>query len=309
MQHNKVYSVSKAIIFFALLLITTPDSAVGCPAGWAGGDPCVQCVAGKYKESVSNMDCASCAPGKYSTIVGSSSRWDCVSCPANTFSPWASDEQTDCICNAGYTTGSTGSCVQCAGGKYKVQTGNGACVHCIAGKYSTIVGATNDYLHCWMCDPGTSTRGLTTRSHHTQCEDCIPGKYATGWGNARCTTCSAGKYASGTRATTCVVPCPAGSIGPNEEGLCVQCAAGTYTDGLTISAECSQCVAGKYSSENAATVCTECPANTRSPEGSSQELDCVCNAGAYFSTQMSCSGGCPCPSAWGVRSGEVLGQT
>jgi len=38
-------------------------------------------------------------------------------------------------------------------------------------------------------------------------------------------------------------------------------------------------------------------------------LDCVCNAGSYFATTISCSGGCPCPSVSGDGSGEIISQT
>ena len=76
---------------------------------------------------------------------------------------------------------------------------------------------------------------------------------------------------------------------------------------------CELCGAGKYKIATGDALCTNCPANTMSPEGSSQEHDCVCNAGSYFSaTTISCSGECPCPSVAPVSvvsSGEILSQT
>jgi len=127
-----------------------------CNAGWTESTgSCVQCGAGKYKDVIGNeacVDCVAgtystnlganiitvctaCAAGEYSTQIGAMSDI-CQTCPANSFSPAASDEATDCKCNAGWTE-STGSCVECGVGKYKNAMGNEACVDCVPGKYST----------------------------------------------------------------------------------------------------------------------------------------------------------------------------
>jgi len=51
---------------------------------------------------------------------------------------------------------------------------------------------------------------------------------------------------------------------------------------------CELCGAGKYKIAAGDALCTNCPSNTISPEGSSQELDCVCKPGFLPQTDGSC---------------------
>ena len=115
-------------------------------------------------------------------------------------------------------------------------------------------------------------------------------------GSAPCSLCSKGTYSTETAQiseSTCS-DCPAHTYSPDESTLltnctcnkgytgpdgkaCAACIAGTYKDvnGL---APCAECPAGKYSSASAATAassCIECPAYTRSPNGSASVLDCT----------------------------------
>ena len=66
--------------------------APACQPGYTGPDacPCVACQAGKYKDSVGAGACASC--------------------PANSDSEVASDDVTDCQCDAGYSGPAGGPC-------------------------------------------------------------------------------------------------------------------------------------------------------------------------------------------------------
>jgi len=79
--------------------------------------------------------------------------------------------------------------------------------------------------------------------------------------------------------------CDAGKYLPEGSTVCVECLPGTYADSLTSSAECSQCVAGKYSSENGATsisTCTPCNSTQVSVAGS---VECTtCQNGKYKPT-------------------------
>ena len=85
-----------------------------CDAGSTGpnGDPCALCAKGKYKASAGDMACDECAQGKYLDVTGSDAETDCEACPANSGNnPAASDEVTDCICDAGSTGPDGGPCV------------------------------------------------------------------------------------------------------------------------------------------------------------------------------------------------------
>jgi len=211
---------------------------------------CALCAAGKYKIDPSNALCTDCMSNQFSTEVGATTD-TCQACLANSVSLPGSNV---CDCNAGWTRSDEGGpCVQCAAGKYKVETGNSACVHCIAGKYSSRVGATVEYDNCLNCRPGKSTLGLDARTDLTECVECIPGKYATNYGNAECALCSPGKY--------------------------------IWLSGY--SRTCYNCLANQYSpawGADAADVCQTCPANTASPAGSNDQTDCKCQAGWTEST-------------------------
>ena len=84
-----------------------------CKAGSTGldGNPCTECVAGKYKIALGDAACSNCLVGKYSTAVGAKSNV-CQGCPPNSDAPEASDEQTDCTCNAGFSGSTGGTCSQ-----------------------------------------------------------------------------------------------------------------------------------------------------------------------------------------------------
>ena len=81
---------------------STTITACQCNAGFTGpnGGTCTQCVAGKFKVATGDEPCSDCGTGHYSATVGATSD-ACLECTANSDAPAASDERTDCICNAG----------------------------------------------------------------------------------------------------------------------------------------------------------------------------------------------------------------
>ena len=256
----------------------------------------------------------------------------------------------DASCFLGYT-GPDGLCSACTVGKYKTVTGNATCTDCAAGKYSTTVAATSetaclacagnrlspsasssaDACYYPPCSPGYS-------GSNGACSACPVGKYKTVAGNATCTDCAAGKYSS-TNAIGSVTeddcdPCRANSISPSgSDGAylciciagyfgitCTACPAGTYKSELGRDDACTNCIAGKSSTEVAATsastclpcesgkysiegnACTACPAGTyQNSTGASTCLSCPLNSDSPAQSVSNSS--CTCNVGY---SGEVL---
>jgi len=77
------------------------SSVCNCNIGWTkslGQDVCIECIAGKYKNSTGNSECLDC-PEFSNSLTGSTAL-------------------TDCICNAGYSGGDEVQCTACESGKY-----------------------------------------------------------------------------------------------------------------------------------------------------------------------------------------------
>jgi len=304
-----VYTGYLRIHFASDNFIVGPGFALQWSGGGIDSDLCALCAAGKYKIGPGNAVCTDCMSNQYSTEVGAISN-TCQACPANSVSASAS---TLCNCNAGWTgLNEGGQCVQCAAGKYKVQTGNSACAHCTAGKYSSGVGAQAEN-NCLVCQLGRSTGGLDARA---ECVACIPGKYADDWGSVECKLCSPGKYITlsgftypchpcgentyssvwGADVSSVREPCPANTFSPHgskeqtdckcgagwtgSAGSCTACVAGKYKIASGDGA-CMHCLAGQYATEVGATsnVCQSCPSNSDAAEASGSAAACTCNAG------------------------------
>jgi hypothetical protein len=117
-----------------------------CPAGSErDGDTCTACAVGKYKIIQGSEACTDCGSGKYSNFVAATS---CQTCPANANAPQASNEQTDCICNSGFTGSDGGNCTACVAGKYKSSLGSASCSNCPSSTFSATSGASV----CASCD-------------------------------------------------------------------------------------------------------------------------------------------------------------
>jgi len=98
-------------------------------------------MAGKYKIATGDAVCTNCVTGKYSVALGATSDV-CQTCPPNSNAAEASDIQTDCTCNSGYTGDDGDTCNACVAGKYKIAMGDAVCTNCVAGQYSVALGAT-----------------------------------------------------------------------------------------------------------------------------------------------------------------------
>ena len=237
------------------------------------GGPCVACAAGKYKAIQGTAACNQCVGGKYVSASASTSIDNCLACDVNTYSAVDSSKceqcpshsssvamssvQTACICDPGYTGPNGGSCVACAGGKYKIVAGTVACTLCVGGKYSTTAGATSAST-CLNCPLHTNAQ-----SGSDQVEDCTCNTGHYGLNGRDCINCEAGKYKDVT--------------GPDQ---CTLCAAGKYVsvEESVSSSACAACPAATYSSADR-THCLMCPSDSSSPTSSDEVADCTCNAG------------------------------
>jgi hypothetical protein len=102
------------------------------------GEGCNACPPGTYKVLDENTPCINCVAGKYREQPAATAESQCQACPANTFSFSPSTIAKNCSCNAGYFAATDGvECTACEAGSYKVNTGVGTCTSCAANEYST----------------------------------------------------------------------------------------------------------------------------------------------------------------------------
>ena len=149
---------------------------------------CNLCDAGTYKVETGGAVCTNCLAGEYSPTVGATSNV-CQTCPTNSNAPEASDEHTDCICDAGSTGADGSACSLCDAGKYKVATGDVSCTNCSEGQYSTVIGATFD--ECQTCPANSNAPAASDEQ-----TDCICDDGSTGVDGSACVVagCEAGEY-------------------------------------------------------------------------------------------------------------------
>ena len=279
-----------------------------CNPGTTGqdGEPCVECVPGKYKTHSGNTSCTSCESGKYSMYASASNSSMCLECPHSTTSMEASNNAMQCMCIAGTTKSYEGHCVSCISGSYKNETSNSACTNCATGTFSTITGAITRSVCQQFPDKTMSVEGSnnvksctcnigTTGPDGGSCVDCISGKYKDVIGSSSCVYCEVGKYANGLNGceqcpdktmsvegsnhiTNC--KCNIGTTGP-DGGSCITCIPGKYKN-TSGDIECVKCESGKYSTISGATtstMCIPCVQDSNSSEGSNNMKDCLCVIG------------------------------
>ena len=85
---------------------------------------------------------------------------------------------------------SSGSCVNCAAGKYSDATAVTVCTNCVSGKYSTTSGATSSST-CGSC-PANSNSPVGSNAQ----SDCTCNRGSSGPNGGPCTSCVAGTYKS-----------------------------------------------------------------------------------------------------------------
>lgn len=241
------------------------------------GKECIDCRAGKYAVEAYLGDCISCPSGK-SSDAGAASCSDLSSCQRNFY-------------------GDAGECVACPEGGVTWYTGRWDISACICGNGYGSSG-TAPGVPCSICTPGTWKEYIGQDS----CADCAMGKYKTRTGRGWCLPCPIFTYKNVTGHGECT-PCPVlttsyeegndditdckcnkGYTSEYEGAECVACPWGTYKD-TGGSDECTLCPANTYGRSIAATSdfsCSGCHANSNSPPGSTNQVDCVCNAGHSY---------------------------
>ena len=129
---------------------------------------------------------------------------------------------------------------------------------CAAGKFGPGGLTEKAKASCAPCASGSSsTVGAS------ECVLCSIGKYAAVAGEVACTLCKSGKYATDVGRSTCTgAGCQFGKFGnlgsaTVTAATCNVCAAGTYGDGVGLSA-CKACGMGTFQASPAMSECTLC---------------------------------------------------
>lgn len=182
---------------------------LNCPLGYlqplTGQFECTTCPAGFYMVDTQLMECLSCLPGQYQDVGGSTT---CKSCLPGTFSAVHNMSQ---------------ACLPCMAGKYQSQSGQTECTSCTWGTYKEEAGS------------------------NTICADCPNGWYAEYVGQGECEPCPGG------------YPCDQTHVSNSDAYF--KCPSGTYLPPLVWGSTCLVCAAEYFANENA-TTCLECPAGT-----------------------------------------------
>ena len=176
-----------------------------------------------------------CAPGTYSTTIGSTSYTTCLPCAYATGYGTA----TCSMCAPGMYMTNNSICSLCMGGQYSTSSAATACSPCTAGKYSSGSGM-NDTNTCTSCPAGTysDSNGSTVCKSCTGCDpsqiDLSPCNMGQTSDTSNC-TCSSGYYG-----TSACLQCPSHttSLHGSKSALACTCLAGyscTYTKILTLS--------------------------------------------------------------------------
>lgn len=163
------------------------------------GGPCVDCSAGKYKNTIGSEDCSLCPNNMYSTVTAATHISTCASCTPHAESNKGSDSATDCLCVAGYEK-SGENCVQFSAGYISVF--DQPCVGCAADNESGNV----------ICNPcPQNTQSLAHSYDLAQCA-CNPG------------------YEAGDSTEDGCVKCHIGFYNAKKHSSCIPCAKGSYSD-------------------------------------------------------------------------------
>ena len=262
-----------------------------------------ECKMGHFGVHASNVNptCSACANGEYQEFVGQEECEDCP--PAAWHTSSASHARSDCVCNAGYYTGTdilqdATYCQSCLSGTYKDTAANTAtCTTCPAHSETDeallsvfIEGSLNSQSTC-VCKAGFYNVN-TGSPNNLDCQPCVPGTFKAGQGNEACTACEADHYqnlegqlackdcpansnsATGSSAVT-DCQCNAGYSGTiaTDVDACEACGPGTYQT----SDICDNCGTGKYQPESGKTECLACVSNSDSTEADRSK--CLCNRG------------------------------
>ena len=228
----------------------------------------LMCVAQAHADlfDTVNLVCHECGSSVYCT------NGQQFPCPANSLASTGSNVISDCVCNAGYLRNSSDVC-NLGQPPFYYQSNN---AFTCPQRQQTIASGAEDKTEC-VCVPGSAGSGQGVVAN---CALCQHDHYQPNFNQSACLQCpsDASHELSGqTDITSCV--CDPGHTGPNG-GTCQDCAAGKYKD-VVGSTPCTNCSANFFSGAGASQ-CTQCREFSTSPEGSNEELDCLCNPGYHL---------------------------
>ena len=161
-----------------------------------------------------------------------------------------------CAAGSFKMTSDSTPCLVCPAGTYSIKTESHMCTGCVANQYSSIVGADSDI--CQNCPANLSS---VMKSNESM--DCM---------------CVRGFSAQPVETDISASPC-------------VQCIARKYNSNIGNNADCIDCAAGQYSTAVGAVsdLCQACPDNLVSMRGSSELVNCICNAGYNWANGGTCA--------------------
>jgi hypothetical protein len=310
-------------------------TCVNCAKGEASlnnKSPCLPCVAGRYQDQnvATSWGCKTCEAGR----VASSSTSSCAACPvgqsqekdiANSYlcnkcsvgkhAPTNKVVCENCV-SGQYQTKSVAtshSCSACNIGKYAKSKSVTSCSNCEKGRFQNLAAATE--YQCKLCTTGRYGDQLNLAT----CKGCPSGKNLMDVGAlilGRCTDCITGLYnpfeghpsacllcpSAGAGATTCVGCAPGEMKLPNDGG-CVDCGAGKFTDERDLES-CKQCPKAYYTNDIKSSDgllrkdrCASCPRGTWGNTMETKNVnECIeCTAGQYNDIGGSMIGCKKCP--------------
>ena len=255
-----------------------------CGLGYSGvpGDECVECVPGKYLDSLDIYECKACPEHTFNELFASISVAACLPCGQNKTSVQGSGSEFNCICDPGFEytkranrydcsecgTGkfaaesNTSSCALCAAGKFNGDTAQTVCVQCADGRYSDFEGASS----CLSCQEGfyqdlglsdvkaQPCQACPDNSFHNVLESvsvndctCNAGFYDNFDESGKflgCNVCEPGSYCPGQGA---IHLCPKNHFSVAGAAICTQCHQNSFGEQITHASQCL-CLAGSEGS-------------------------------------------------------------
>jgi hypothetical protein len=191
-------------------------------------------------------------------------------------------------------------CTKCDAGRFE---NSGTCEDCASGRFQDVAGQST-CLECGACAVGA--RQACDGAGAGYCTSCAPGSFANAE-TGSCQDCVAQTITTAKDQSACT-PCPAGSVQPlSGQSYCTKCDAGRFEDGGV----CKDCVGGRFQNATSQTACTDCGAlacdtGARLNCGGSTEGFCSdCPAGKFFFRESETASGCKdCPAGSWCQSGK-----
>jgi hypothetical protein len=226
----------------------------------AGVYECVACDPG-YIPSPSQASCVAVPRGYYDLLNGT--RYEAVACPAGRYAPDA----------ASFGNTSADACLPCPMRTFNDLDGSWECQACPVSTTTPANGSSSCEYCPALIDDTTGACIICTGVGDVAVANVI----VTSSGNimeVSCQNCQAGYEKIG---LDCVA-CPVGRANPLAGSECSDCVAGRYTT-LEATIECAECSPGYYQENNGTDACEKCPAGRASDYG--QSACDICAAGNY----------------------------